>query len=210
MNSQGLYFFLYSLSFILIFLGILVLFVPPPQGPPKCDTSIYDKDCDYVLEKKFDPTIKSLKGKSLNLGDFKYSVTSGGPWCEPSWYSARYIRIFDGGYGERSDWTSTPIFSGSNNLPCVDGGKCANVPSGKQSCTLNEPKLITNFPLDYDLVQGQYGINVHRYIGKNPPSSNEDGQIIGMMLPVNDSRGFTSFYNDFDNPSSDAQWCPGC
>jgi len=129
-----------------------------------------------MKETKFDPTITSPKGKSLVLLSFETQGASIQPIYNPVWYRFRYVNMLTGGYSDFSDWTASPVMSGSCCLPCPGGvGKCdSSIGNGYSTCKANMPTLgIDMEALDYspllpvDANGTAFVPSVHRYT--NPP-----------------------------------------
>jgi len=179
-----IFFFLLTILLILVYFLVKKSFL-------LCDETKW-KNCAYIIEKYLDKTIKT-PNLNLSLGDFKYYPDAGSPKCDKLWYSVRYVKEADGGYSELSNWIG-PIYAGSCSLPCYDPNNNKALPSyknclndkigqGKNSLNFNEVIIASQLPFDYGIQDGIF-INLHRYQGENPPSDN-DGEIIGLMLPTN-------------------------
>lgn len=171
---------------ILVAIGYFVYrHVKGTPAPPPCNVPGMDPTCSYVLEKYQDPTLKAPT-QPLYLTNFEYIPEQGAPWCVPTWYAFRYVRVSDGGYSTLSEWTHLPVQAGASMFPCPDG-KCwfktasGGAPlSGTETCHFNAPVIGTIGPLDYDITQGVYA-NVHRQHGALDPSS--EGEIVGFLIP---------------------------
>lgn len=192
-------------------------------------------NCVFIQENYADSTITDPQ-QQLYLGAFSYDPNlSGGPLCQPMWYSFRYVRLSDGGYSSLSPWTPLPIFSGAAVLPCYPStsyepnnmhtlyNKCPdeklrtvsdycnvdNIIEGTGSCQFNRPTIVTVDPLDQELITG-YVLNLHRQVGTFDPNS--EGQIIGFLIPdTNNQQGWTSHWVDIlYNPNQANSRCQGC
>lgn len=198
-----------AIVFLILLIGISVgIYIyykykqsKPSGGGSNCNTSQWDKNCVYYLEKYADSTI-TTPAQPLYLGAFGYSQGAGPALCQPMWYAFRYVRQSDGGYGPLGSWTTQPVFAGSCNLPSapsvVNTGQVPPPGNSQVSVTYNTPKVVTTQPLDYPLYQG-YVANIHRYVGQTPPPNGSDtgSTIIGSLEPISvNSYGFTSQFTD--------------
>lgn len=174
---------------IILFIYYVYKLQKPSSG--SCDI-IKDKnpnikwsdDCTFVQEITQDSSIITPKNP-LYLTKFTSSPSLGPPWGVNVWYAYKYVNGKTGGYGALSPWTSSPISSGSNNLPCKGGNCSPNFQfASKDSCQSNLPELQID-SLDYDITSGYY-VNVHRYVtdinDNKPPSSQTQGKIVGMII----------------------------
>lgn len=156
--------------------------------------------CFSVIEKFKDPTIPTPT-PVIYQTDFRYSQSTGPPFCAPVWYAFRYVKNKNGAYGPLSKWSGTSkmiagipaaIYSGAENPPCPPTG--CQFPLGNKSCALNQPVLSLFGPLDVDALnpnpEDSYTLNVHRQVGTgfdkdgNPQGfdPNSDGEIVGFFL----------------------------
>lgn len=165
--------------------------------------------CVNIIETEYDKSIVQPL-QPLYLGDFSFDPhLQGGPICYPLYYAFRYVRMSDGKYGPLSNWTTIPVQSGANTLPCVPNSQCQ---TGRTTCNNNRPTIVTIDALDYSMADG-YALNLHRQIGSLDPTN--EGDIVGMLLAINkdspDGNGFTSHWVDvLFNQNSQGQICRGC
>jgi hypothetical protein len=170
--------------------------MPEPTPGKACDPNQVwaDSSCATIKELKFDPTIVSPAGKSMSLLAFEAQGTSIQPIYNPVWYRFRYVNVVTGGYSNFSDWTLSPVMSGSCCLPCVGGvGQCdSSIGNGYTTCKANMPTLgVEQTVLDYpplapvDANGTAFVPSVHRYT--NPPgvttkpSSDVKDEVVGVM-----------------------------
>ena len=152
------------------------------------DPSIkWSKDCSSILEITPDPTLKTPT-TPLYLTSFKNVQGAGQPWGVAVYYRYVYVNSKTGGYGQMSPWTLSPVTAGSNDLPCLQPGKCDSSfkYTGKDSCNANLPQLKVD-RLDYDITTSNIYANVHRLVlplnNTKPPDKNAQGKIVGMLIP---------------------------
>lgn len=155
----------------------------------------WNKTCLFIEERFKDNTLKSPLNIKPVLTSFKYARGGGNSIFLPCWYRIRYVNVLTGGYSDFSDWTESPIMSGSCCLPCPDGvGICSSdVETGYESCGANQPSIgISSKESSYDpetSVGGkQIFINLHRYVAKSPhdfnkPDNDVTDQIVGTLQP---------------------------
>jgi hypothetical protein len=230
------YAFLTLLTVALIGFAIYVqFFVTSPYPQPShngCIDPVTDQplpngwqrpNCDYVTENYNDTSIASPLS-TMYLGDFYFSEggASGG-FCIPTYYAYRYVRISDGGYGPLSAW-SAPIRSGACTLPCYpppgstapQSSWCATDgilvgdqtdSNGYSTLSYNTPVMVVMdaIPLPYSNIDS-YVLNVHRYVGLIPPSSTDEGQIVGVMYPLQADENGASPPNGWQGKFIDAAY----
>lgn len=161
----------------------------PPTHGTGC-TSQWSSDCSVLTESAYDPTLISPTGKRLLLIKFTQQQGSINPIYNPTWYRFRYVNSITGGYSGFSDWTETPVQSGSCCLPCIGGvGMCdSKIGNGFDTCKLNLPTMgILMSDLDYPPyvpVQADGAAimtTIHRYVGKpdetQPPDDPPNGEV---------------------------------
>lgn len=183
------------LTLILILLSIFFIYVLFLKNPNIIDCSnssyLWNNDCIGFQENFPDNSLTS-PSKTLSLVSFDNVQGAGRPIYLPMWYKYRYVNMRTGGYSPFSNWTNSPIIAGSCCLPCLNDN--CTIPIGFSSCNANSPKIgIFEKDLDYIPFKLQkngdmIGINIHRYVDPNPnrtnpPSSEEDGVIIGYLIP---------------------------
>lgn len=195
------------LGLILIITGIILLSIfaywvvtmnKPSPGVDCTEKSdwVWDSSCLYFQEKFRDSTLQSPQNLNLVLTGFKFASGGGPSIYLPMWYRFRYVNVLTGGYSDFSDWTQTPVISGSCCLPCIDGvGQCSSqVQSGYASCQANQPTI----GIETDKAQyspstpisggGFIYMNLHRYTGTDPtdntpPPKNVTDEIVGFLKP---------------------------
>lgn len=237
----GLKIFLYVfLIFIIVILSIFFLVVATLRYPNDCKYGcdrapkyMNGPNCLSVKEIFLDPTIP-IPTPNIYLSKFYKSEGSGPPLCSPMWYAFRYVRNRDGAYGPLSKWSGSdsanlkdqnfafareiplPIYSGSDNLPCLPPG-CENnqIPYGSETCSFNQIALSILGKLDLDTRYGDpdagqngYTLNVHRQVGIirngvitgfNPDG---EGEIVGSFLILPESKkNITGTFFDIQNPN---------
>lgn len=202
--------------FILIAVSIVIYFYFDSTRST-CSSSewVWDSSCLFFREISPDDSLKT-PSQVLYLLNFNNTPGGGPSVCLPMWYKFKYVNLVTGGYSKASKWTTLPVQAGAENLPC--NGKCP-FPTGSASCKFNQPVIGTS-NLDYIPFQRQpdgsfIGVNVHRYVGRwgdtQPPSDNEEGTIIGILVPSS-SENFTCTDVLF-NPcigQSACNRCPNC
>lgn len=178
-----------------------------------CDQNNWDSTCTVLSESKYDPTIISPAGQRLSLIGFSTQGV-GLPIYNPVWYRFRYTNTVTGGYSDFSDWTASPIMSGSCCLPCVGGmGMCSSpILSGFNSCKANAPTVgILMSDLAYapfmpiDASGTSIIPTVHRYIGKpgetKPPDDVQDENVGFLFQEVNlNDKKYAGFIDTLDPP----------
>lgn len=215
------------LLFIILCLGIVlsIYFIwwvrklPKPTPGNSCTGTGWEwnDSCSSFKEISYDSTLSSPEGLTPYLIGFSYSSGTGSPLYLPMWYRFRYVNVLTGGYSKFSNWSLSPVISGSCCLPCPDGvGVCSSqVPQGPKTCSYNKPIIgISQSDSNYNPFVPQSDgsfiyINVHRYVGKSyndltPPSATAQDEIIGYMTTGFNYEG-NSYYGMVDvlnNPCS--------
>jgi hypothetical protein len=219
--GYGWYILLFILAFLFLGLGTFIHFVEVPKscafGCAAAPSYMNGPDCISVNEVYLDGTIPSPTPIPY-LGNFEYSAGAGSAFCLPVWYAFRYVRNSDGGYSALSPWTGQSsvggsiafplaIYAGATTLPTVPN---QTIPS---ACNLNQPTIILNQPLDFDVNYGAadgYTLNVHRQVGYmsngaaagfNPTS---EGTVVGSFVV---SPASTFFIDAVFNPNSGGGTC---
>lgn len=194
-----------QLLLFLVLIGLILLLcyfiwwtknLAKPKPGKDCTKSglAWNDSCSYMNEISYDPSISSPKGLSPYIISFSYSGSAGKPLYLPMWYRFRYVDGNTGGYSDFSEWTKSPVISGSCCMPCPGGvGSCGTaVPQGGSTCSFNRP--VIGISVDDSLYTPfipQNGksiyINVHRYTGKTysditPPADTAEDEIIGFMI----------------------------
>lgn len=220
-----------TIVFLLIIGGFIVLLIvfgwwtyhlPQPKPGRDCHKTSdwkWSENCMYIQELTPDSTLESPSELSVYLVDFSYSPSLGKPFFLPVWYRFRYVNVMTGGYSDYSQWTTTPVISGSCTLPCA-GGTCPS--KGYSTCTYNRPVIgISTLDSQYNPTKYQSGtyvyLNLHRYVGtsssQTSPPDNAKDEIIGTLQPGQYVGGvqYFTFSDVFDNPCSEGcptpSWC---
>ena len=161
-------------------------------------SSKWNDDCSAVQEISYDSTIASPPNE-LYLTSFTSSPSLGPAWGTNVWYSYRYVNMDTGAYGPLSPWTKSPIYAGSDTLPCK-GGTCSGSfkSSGRDSCKSNLPTLEVD-TLFYPL-GSKYYVNIHRYFSSEstPPPKGNTGSVVGMLIQTTNTSG--KFIDVSSNP----------
>ena len=171
-------------------------------------------------EKYLDTSI-STPTQQLYLSNFQYNPNLNTyPWCVPTWYAIRYVRVSDGGYSQLGPWTPTtsPVQSGNTSLPCYDTtndgytNNCTfttinnSILVNPDTCNFNQVTIGTPSPLTYSIEQGYYA-NIHRQSGTFNPDS--QGMIIGILTP--DTGTFVGSWEDvLYPPNTQDVTCSNC
>jgi len=197
-NILFLFLFLFVLS--TIFLGYMYAFV---WNWKPCENAYCVPSPRY-----FDGTIKTPRNK-LYLAYFKHDpfVKNIDRMCRKMWYSYRFVRNTDGGYGVMSPWTEGPIYAGSTNLPCKGTCDKKYVDMGRKSCDANHPIIGTVEDLEYDFPIDDYYPVVYRQL--DTLDTSKEGDIVGILLP-SASFGLKYMYDEQNNPNEDDKTCKGC
>jgi len=226
--------FLVGVIVLTVLFGLYVWNLQPT--PHKCSHAtgtggsknwLWNSKCTGIQEIFYDSSIKSPGNTKPYLTEFKKgNVTEiGGSIFKPCWYRFRYVNTKTGAYSDFSDWTDYPVMSGSCCLPCFGGpNKCSSsVNPGYNSCQDNYPVIGAlsskiHYKPDISNSNGQYVINLHRYVGdvkngKNvKPPKTAKTEVVGMlMIPSPDGMFYT--WNDIlENPCgkkkcSTPSWC---
>lgn len=179
-------------GFIFLTAGGIIKFTKPPRmcNPSGC-IGQSGPGCGFATEVYLDPSIPTPTDQPY-LAGFQTSQSGGPPFCQPVWYSYRYV-MPDGGYSGLSNWSgSLPgfdgpplgIYAGSSSLdqtcpPSPGGCSAWGIPSGTSTCTSNAPLLVLLEQIP-SLPQGSF-LNVHRQTGTafDPLS---EGTIVGSFL----------------------------
>ncbi len=223
------------IGLVLLFLAIILLLIfgywvyqlKPPKPGTDCKKRsdwVWADNCLHFKEKFFDSSLKSPKNIKPYLVNFTYARGGGSPLYLPMWYRFRYVDTKTGGYSEFSDWTKTPIISGSCCLPCPKGmGNCPT--TGYETCSFNQPTIgVSSKDSQYSPTRPQPNlhfiyINLHRYVGKTPteteqPPKNVQDKIIGFLSPGNSIDGvqYYTWTDVLSNPCTGVQcsvpsWC---
>jgi len=199
-----LYVILGILLFFLV-IGVIVWLVVRKTKPGlscKRDTLKWDPTCLWMQELKSDSSIQQPQNP-LYLVKFSYSENSGPPVCLPMWYAYRYVKADTGEYGPLSQWTTSPVSAGGQNLPLPP-----NCSISDDTCTFNNPVIGVVDKLEYPLLTSGIWANVHRYVGKMNQSQSPDSDtmeknstIIGTLLPFSAGCNATYAWSDvLDNP----------
>ena len=226
---------IFGLVVIAIVITLLIIFSlwverlkKPSPGRDCHDTSdwLWDDTCTYIQEKSYDPSLKSPEKLYPVLTGFVNSTGAGNSIFLPCWYRFRYVNVKTGSYSDFSDWSQSPVMSGSCCLPCPGGpGNCpSTVKQGYYSCPSNQPtigiekSLVQYSPTEMQKDGSFIFLNLHRYVGSdpsdaNPPPKNVKDEIIGYLLPTT-FVGNTSYYSWVDvlsNPCKEGcktpSWC---
>ncbi|MCA9750243.1 MAG: hypothetical protein KC414_14130 [Romboutsia sp.] len=215
------------LGLILFYYWVSKLNAPTPGVNCHKDGSgwLWNSTCTGFEELTPDPTLLDPIGE-LYLVNFNNVNGAGPPLCKPIWYRYRYVNVKTGGYSTFSNWSSSPVFSGSSNLPCVNGpGNCDSVKQGSDTCQFNAPTV--GVPsLQYNPKQpigtssGDTSFvyaNVHRYVGNEgdltPPSDSASDEVIGYLYPSSAFSGISYVWQDvLSNPCIGTcnSVCNGC
>lgn len=155
-----------------------------------------------VIEKYLDPSI-TAPSNQLVLSSFSKDNAMGSyPWCTPTWYALRFVRLSDGGASELGPWTDLPVIAGNTNFP---GRSYSN------TCGFNKPFLGTEDDLLYHYDNSDPNLrifaNVHRQEGQFDPMS--EGTIVGMLIPSS-SNGVRWQFLDIKNPNDIKSKCVNC
>lgn len=208
----GLRVFFILLLFILI--GVLIYYgyriknmKMPSQGSNACQNhGLWTDGCKVPQEISLDSSIVTPFGKRLRVVSFTTDPSfPSKPYNAYMWYRFRYVNTSTGGYGGYSDWTLTPIYSGSCCLDCVGSdtpGVCeTNTKIGSDGCKANHLTLgILASDLDYaTLTTPNMWAVVHSYLSKtpSPPPSNAPDNPIGFLVPGTTING-ESYYQFLD------------
>jgi len=183
------------LTLVLIILNVFFLYVLFLKNPREINCSnnsyLWNSNCIGFQENFLDDSLKS-PSIPLKLISFDNVQGAGNPIYLPMWYRYRYINMRTGGYSPLSDWTNTPIIAGSCCLPCLNNNCTFSV--GFDTCNANSPKIgifqkdLDYIPFSLNKNGDPIGINIHRYVDPNPnrtnpPSPQEEGTIIGYLIP---------------------------
>jgi hypothetical protein len=172
----------------------------------------YGEICSFA-EISPDPSYKAPVNK-LYIDRFYNDGSGANPFCNPMWYSYRYVNSL-GGYSPLSPWTSIPIYAGATTLPCA--GSCnSNIAVGKTGCLNNVAIIGTMDKMEYDtLNNSNLMINVHRQIGavgQTAPDPNDEGEIVGTLTQYPTTGGpyspLTSFFVDALCNTGTTNQCP--
>lgn len=197
---------------------------PSPGKNCKSSGWKWDDSCLYFEELQPDPTLLTPAGIKPYLIGFDYSASAGNPLVLPMWYRFRYVNVNTGGYSDFSEWTQSPVISGSCCLPCPEGaGKCS-FSEGGGTCSFNRPTIgVKKEEAQYDpytpTLTGDYiYINIHRYVGSDfsdisPPDENVQDEIVGYLIPGKVYNGETYYYlidvlfNPITSSFTVPNWC---
>lgn len=192
------YLWLGTLILIMIGLGYSVWWVKTLEKPSpgnSCKNGwMWDDTCTYIKEIKQDATLKSPSAPP-SLINFTKSEGAGPPIFLPMWYRYRYVNVVTGGYSEFSPWSKAPVMSGECDLPCIDD-KCSFT-TGPGSCTFNQPVVgVDKSSIEYSPVDKGTGgeliyMNLHRYVGQEPPTDTTKDEIVGVMIVPRSGKYYT-------------------
>lgn len=245
MNKTSKIIWLGILAALLIGSVIVIFFIykmPQPSYGKNCHAGSsasekWNDSCTYINELSFDSSLSSPSSLSLNLLKFEKIPGAGNPLNLPMWYRFRYVNANTGGYSDFSKWTASPVYAGSDSLPCVAGiGSCSTQYVPANTCNFNQPTIgiATNalqYPLMRPMSSGQtIYANVHRYVGTSLGNSSEgptppcnqgqdpatdncisvQDEIIGVLMPPVTMGGvqYNSIIDVLDNPCQNASQCP--
>ena len=110
--------------------------------------------------------------------------------------------------------SQTPASPTSASTQTTSESQCPTVVMmPPDSCNANAPTVGTMSPLIYNPLTSIYTANLHRFIGDNPPVSQQDldsSVVVGVLLPGGPSGLSYSWMDSLKNPSTVSQICPGC
>jgi len=191
MDDLNILWFVMLISIVIVILyGIYYIFTMEKPLTGNCNNikrtqpdMLWNENCTYITERSYDSTLKTPTSP-LYLTAFTGNKDSK-PIGANVWYRYRYVNGKTGGYSQFSPWTMKPIMSGIKNLPCMNDNCDGMTYSGIPSCNSNVPVLSIK-TIDYDIDSGVLA-NVHRVVkppnDTSQPSSNEEGDIIGILTP---------------------------
>ena len=219
---------------IIVLLIIFTLWVNKLQQPtPGIDCRansnwVWDSSCMFFQEKFQDTTLESPSKLHPVLTGFTYAKGGGNSIFLPMWYRFRYVNVLTGGYSDFSEWTQSPVISGSCCLPCPDGpGVCpSTITPGFGSCSYNQPTVgISTADAQYNPMESQPDgsfiyMNLHRYVSSSatdndPPPEDATDQIVGFLNPGNTVENIQYYdwadviYNPCVSECIQPTWCTG-